>query len=63
MNEDLIYIKKFAKISIKKICRNLKIDYINTYRGRTTKKNYNLIKKQIESEIAKLYIIKDEEDE
>ena len=59
MNEDLIYIKKFNKIKMSKICKKLKIDYNNTLNGRTTNKNYKKIKKEIENEIAHLYLIED----
>lgn len=59
MNDDLIYIKKFNKIKISKICKKLKIDYSNTLNGRTTNKNYKKIRKEIENKIAHLYLIED----
>lgn len=61
--DDLKFIKKFGKISIARICRELKIDYRNLYNNRTTKSNISTVKKHIESEYAKLYIIKDEANE
>lgn len=63
MDDNLKFIKKFGKISISRICRELKIDYRNLYNNRTKKSNILKVKKHIESEYAKLYIIKDEENE
>lgn len=53
---DLEYIKKFSKITVKKICDKKKINRSNLYNGHTTKENERIIKEEIESEIAKLYV-------
>lgn len=57
---DLEYIKSFTKIQVTKICNKLRIDYSNLFAGRTSKKNEQLVRKELESEFAKLYINKDE---
>lgn len=60
--EDLDYIKKFSKITISGICKKKKIDRANLVTGRTTKKNIRIVREEIESEIAKLYIKKGDND-
>lgn len=57
---DLEYIKGFNKVQITKICKKLNIDYANLISGRSKKENVKKVKKEIESEIAKLYINKEE---
>jgi hypothetical protein len=59
-NEDLEYIKKFSSITITKACEKAKVDKANLYKGIASKKKIKLVKKILESEVAKLYIIKDE---
>lgn len=54
--EDLEYIKNFSKISISGICRKKKIDRANVLTNKTKKENLKVIREEIESEIAKLYI-------
>lgn len=54
--EDLEYIKKFSKITVKDICKKNKVNKSNLYAGRTAKKNVKLIRKSIECELAKLYV-------
>lgn len=58
--EDLEYIKKFNNIQITKVCKKLKIDYPNLISGRSSKKNEKLVRQELESEFAKLYIKKEE---
>lgn len=54
---DFDYIKKVSSnINISKICRKLNIDRANLVSGRTSFINAKLVRKEIESEIAKLYI-------
>ena len=55
-SEEYNYIRGFSKISIANICRNLKINRSNIMSGKTKKENYKLVKKEIEKEIAKLYL-------
>lgn len=50
------FVKKFTDIKVTKICDKLNIKMSNVSAGRTSKKNYDKIKSEIESEIAKLYI-------
>lgn len=57
---DLEYIKKFTSIQVTKVCKKLKIDYSNLIAGRSSKKNAQLVRKELESEFAKLYINKEE---
>lgn len=59
--DDLDYIKKFSKISITKICEKKGINRGNLLNNKTTRKNKRVVREEIESEIAKLYI-KGEED-
>lgn len=54
--EEYKYIRAFSKISIASICRNLKINRSNIMSGKSKKENYKLVKKEIEKEIAKLYL-------
>ena len=60
INDDLEYIKKFSSITITKACEKAKVDKANLYKGIASKKKIKLVKKILESEVAKLYIIKDE---
>lgn len=57
---DLEYIKSFTSIQVTKVCKKLKIDYSNLISGRSSKKNENLVRKELESEFAKLYINRNE---
>lgn len=50
------YVKKFTDIKVTKICDKLNIKVSNVSAGRTSQKNYDLIKEEIESQIAKLYL-------
>lgn len=59
--EDLKYIKKFSKISISGICEKNKINRANLLNNKSTKKNAKIVREEIESEIAKLYL-KEEDD-
>ena len=61
--KDLDYIKKFSKISISGICKKNKINRQNLLNNRTTQKNAKIVREEIESEIAKLYIKEDKENE
>lgn len=61
--EDLKYIKKFSKISISGICERNKINRANLLNNNSTAKNAKIVREEIESEIAKLYIKEDENGE
>lgn len=54
--KNLDFILKFNKITLTKICKKLKISKNNIYSGRMSEKTATMIKEEIESEIAKLYI-------
>ena len=60
--ENLEYIKKFSKINIAGICRKLNIDRGNLINGRLKENVNKLVRQEIESELAKLYIIEDNND-
>ena len=61
INEDLEYIKKFSSITITDVCKKLGVDRSNLLNGRTSKKNMKLIRKGLESEVAKLYLMEDKD--
>lgn len=61
--EDLKYIKKFSKISISGICEKNKINRANLLNNKSTKKNVKIVREEIESEIAKLYLKEDDNGE
>lgn len=60
---DLEYIKNFSKISIKKACEKTKANRGNVLSGKASKKTINKVKRQLESEVAKLYIIEENNEE
>jgi len=59
MMDDLEFIQKFSKIKVASICEKLNISRQNVYNGRTSKENLNRIRKTIESEFAKLYVMEE----
>ena len=59
--DDLEYIKRFSKISITGICEKKGINRSNLLNNKTTRKNKRVVREEIESELAKLYL-KGEED-
>ena len=61
--EDLEYIKRFSKITITGICKKKKIDRANLLMNRASKEKIKTVREEIESEIAKLYLKPDEEEE
>ena len=56
---DLEYIKKFSKITITKACKKEDVNMSNLFNGRISEEKTKKIKKRLEHEIAKLYIIKE----
>lgn len=58
-NDDLEYIKKFSQITINEACKKAKADPSNVWSGKASKKKIKQVKKVLESEVAKLYIIED----
>lgn len=61
MSEDLIFIKKFSKITITKACKDLNVDVANLSNGKTTKENEKRVRKYLENELAKIYLEECEE--
>ena len=54
---DLDYIRRFSKISIRGICNKKNIQRTNLIQGKGKyKENAKIVREEIESEIAKLYI-------
>lgn len=58
-NPDYIYLKKFLDITATKICKKLNLSRSYIMSGNGSDESYKLIKTEIESELAKLYIKKD----
>ena len=58
--DDLEYIKNFGKINIKKACQKVKVDRSNLYKGKVTQEDIKKVKRQLENDLAQLYIIKEE---
>lgn len=59
INEDLLYIKRFSSITIRKICKRLGINESNLWSGKTSANNMKRVRRVLESEIAKLYMLED----
>lgn len=53
---DLEFIKKFSKIRISDICKNLKIQKNNVYTGKTKKENISKVKNEIYKELVNLMV-------
>ena len=56
IDENLLYIRKFNNITLTNICKKLNITRSNIYNGKIGKDACKMIRKEIESEIAKLYL-------
>lgn len=59
--EDLEFIKSFANITITDACLKAKVDRGNLINGKTTAENTHLVRRILEDNIAKLFLIKKEE--
>lgn len=57
-NEDFLYIRKFNQITTTSACRKLKINRAYIMKGNGTDEQYKLVRKELESELAKLYLKK-----
>lgn len=55
-NEDLLWIRGFTSITISGVCKKLKIDRSYLVGGYYPEEKYKLVRKEIEKEIAKLYL-------
>lgn len=60
--DDLDYIKTFSKISVKRACIKSKANRSNVLSGRASKKTIKKVRRQIESDIARLYLINEDEE-
>lgn len=54
--ENLEYIKKFSEIKVSKICDKLKVARQNIFTGKASDENLEKVRREIEEQIAKLYI-------
>jgi hypothetical protein len=61
IDENLLYIRNFNKITLTNICKKYNICKANIYSGKISKEKTKFIKEEIESEIAKLYLKLDRE--
>ena len=55
--DDLEYIKRFGKVSLRKACKKCKVDYSNLFNGRVKPEKIKQVKRQIENDLAELYLI------
>lgn len=55
-NEDVKFVLRFNKIRLSKICEKLQISRTSVNSGSSTLENYHKVRKEIESELAKLYL-------
>ena len=55
--QDYLFIKGFSKITIRAICKELKIDYANVMNNRTSAENINKVKEYI---CMKIYFLLDD---
>jgi hypothetical protein len=61
-SEYLDFIKKFSKISITMACEKAGVDRQNVLSGKAKVDKIKKVKKILESEVAKLYVIGDEDE-
>ena len=57
--EDLEYIKKFTKISVNKVCKELGYKTANILKGKATTERVHNVRRLIEEKQAKLYLMED----
>lgn len=60
-SEYLDYIKKFSKISITMACEKAGVNRSNLLNGTASKEKTMKVKQVLESELAKLYLLKEDE--
>ena len=56
-NEDYNFVLKFNKIRLTKICEKLKLSRTSINSGNSTLENYHKVRREIERELAKLYLV------
>lgn len=57
--EDLEYIKKFTKISVNKVCKELRYNTANILKGKATTERVHNVRRLIEEKQSKLYLMED----
>lgn len=57
--EDLEFIKKFTKISVNKVCKELGYNTANILKGKATPERVHKVRRLIEEKQAKLYLMED----
>lgn len=61
--EDLKFIKKFTKISVNKVCKELGYNTANILKGKATSERVHNVRRLIEEKQAKLYLMEDTNEE
>lgn len=61
--KDIDFIKNFSKITIKGSCKRAKVDRANLWAGRVSADKVKKVREEIEDQLAKLYIKKQEEND
>ena len=54
VNIDLLYIKNFSKITVRKVCKRLGIDEANVLKGTASKANIARVRRAIENDLKYL---------
>ena len=54
--KDLKFIKNFSKITINKVCENVKTSKQNIFTGKASEQTIEKVKEEIEKELAELYL-------
>lgn len=52
---NLEFLKKFSKISIKRVCKSKGIDSSNIYTGRASEDTIEIVRNEIEKELNNIY--------
>lgn len=55
--DDLEFIKKFSKVNISKACKKAKVNRGNLYNGNVKKEKIKLVRRILEDELARLYLL------
>lgn len=58
INIDLLYIKNFSKITVRKVCKRLGIDESNVLKGTASKSNIKRVRRAIENDVNELRTLK-----
>ena len=57
INIDLLYIKNFSKITVRKVCKRLGIDESNVLKGTASKTNIKRVRRAIENDLKEMNCI------